>query len=608
MTPLESLKRFLKEIFQTDNKDLNFGIYKLYKLRSDYINEFIDGHHNNSLTSLVGDCIKSVISGIDEQNKNILNDFGNNYLGHSNLTWIKDPSENYQNIIAIINTIRDQEKKQRYTGALNSIVNAQKDDTLEEKIYNHILYFLELYYLKGDYGYNNRSRDVYKIEYPVAAPYDGSDTLFHWKHKDNLYIKTGKNPSSISFEINYQRTTYNVTYGIRFDIDEEVDYEEGKERTSSNRKCFAIHSVTSNNNNLEVIFIPSDTYFTKESFFEQIAKYLFRTVNKERISEVVNIICKKDFNDKSVKVADGKQKIHYEQKDRLDIAASTSSKVEGDKLVDEFLESIYILDDKLDLFFLGIDGDYFIHENLKKFLTKEKERYIKEHMFSDLNSIFTGSIDNTTIIVAKAFHQVCSKIIDILSVAEEFQKEIYEKQKFITECEYCLTIDNIEEELYNNILNNEKQIEKWKKLYGVTDIDEEFLKNNKELVLDTKYFKDEKGFNSLKDSILENIENIDEKVNGLLVHSENYQALRFLEKRYNQNINTIYINPPYNRKNSSILYKDTFKHSSWVSMMYNRLGAGKKLLNKDGCQIIAIDHIELMYLLMLNNHIYDYLT
>ena len=35
----------------------------------------------------------------------------------------------------------------------------------------------------------------------------------------------------------------------------------------------------------------------------------------------------------------------------------------------------------------GNDSDYFIHENLQEFLTQEKERYIKNHILSDLKSL-----------------------------------------------------------------------------------------------------------------------------------------------------------------------------------------------------------------------------
>ena len=58
-----------------------------------------------------------------------------------------------------------------------------------------------MYYSNGDFGYNNRSRKLYKV--PYEADYDGTDTMFHWKHKGSLYIKTGNSlmPLSLSLSI-----------------------------------------------------------------------------------------------------------------------------------------------------------------------------------------------------------------------------------------------------------------------------------------------------------------------------------------------------------------------------------------------------------------------
>src|SRR5699024_5022905 len=70
-----------------------------------------------------------------------------------------------------------------------------------------------------------------------------------------------------------------------------------------------------------------------------------------------------------------------------------------------------------------------------------------------------------------------------------------------------------------------------------------------------------------------------------------YQGNSLLNVKFN-NIKCIYIDPPYNAKSSEILYKNNFKHSSWLSMMENRLSKAKSLLDEDGCAIIAIDENE----------------
>src|SRR5207248_9969125 len=76
----------------------------------------------------------------------------------------------------------------------------------------------------------------------------------------------------------------------------------------------------------------------------------------------------------------------------------------------------------------------------------------------------------------------------------------------------------------------------------------EFLKANPFLILDTKFFGQE-----FKDRLLASFENLDEQTDGLLIHSENFQALNLLQERYREQVKCIYIDPPYNTGPSEII-------------------------------------------------------
>ena len=54
----------------------------------------------------------------------------------------------------------------------------------------------------------------------------------------------------------------------------------------------------------------------------------------------------------------------------------------------------------------------------------------------------------------------------------------------------------------------------------------------------------------------------------------------------------IYIDPPYNTKGSPILYKNNYKDSSWLSLMFDRISTSRELLNFNGTLRAAIDEIE----------------
>ena len=80
---------------------------------------------------------------------------------------------------------------------------------------------------------------------------------------------------------------------------------------------------------------------------------------------------------------------------------------------------------------------------------------------------------------------------------------------------------------------------------------------------------------------------------ALLVHSENWQLLRLFEEQYRGRIKCIYIDPPYNTGASEILYKNNYKHSSWATLLENRLSISKLFLQDDGVLGVAIDDTEL---------------
>jgi adenine-specific DNA-methyltransferase len=130
----------------------------------------------------------------------------------------------------------------------------------------------------------------------------------------------------------------------------------------------------------------------------------------------------------------------------------------------------------------------------------------------------------------------------------------------------------------------------------------DFLQEHKNLIIDTKHFGQE-----FKEKLISTIDNLDEQTNGVLIHSENFQAQRLLQERYKGTINCIYIDPPYNAQSSEILYKNSYKHSSWLSLIYDRLKISRYLLNYPAVNIIAVDEVENFKLgLMISQIFPDY--
>jgi adenine-specific DNA-methyltransferase len=232
-------------------------------------------------------------------------------------------------------------------------------------------------------------------------------------------------------------------------------------------------------------------------------------------------------------------------------------------------------------------SDFFIHKDLRGFFRQELDFYIKNEVFrlDDLGTENEVAVERY-VKRAKVLKSIAHRIIDFLAQLEDFQKMLWEKRKFVLRTGYCMTIDHVPEEFYPEILLNERQLEEWRSLYGIGEskggqmtltgdrVDEVFLQSHPFLVIDTAFFEDD-----FTDRLLEHIqhpdgtpvEDLDEAIGGLMIKSEDWQALNFLQERYREQVKCIYIDPPYNTGRDGFLYRDNFQHSSWLTLMADRL-------------------------------------
>jgi adenine-specific DNA-methyltransferase len=127
-----------------------------------------------------------------------------------------------------------------------------------------------------------------------------------------------------------------------------------------------------------------------------------------------------------------------------------------------------------------------------------------------------------------------------------------------------------------------------------------FLKAHPTLVLDTRHFPQ-----AFTDRLLASFDDLDEMTDGLLVHSENWQALNLLQEKYRERVKCIYIDPPYNTAATPILYKNDYKESSWFSLMADRLRICSNLLEHSGIISVAIDDQEVLGLRFILSGLFE---
>ena len=131
------------------------------------------------------------------------------------------------------------------------------------------------------------------------------------------------------------------------------------------------------------------------------------------------------------------------------------------------------------------------------------------------------------------------------------------------------------------------------------DIIKKILNEHQNLIIDTGLFN-----TNFKYCVLNEFSDLEEKISGILINSENFQALNLLTKKYKEKIKCCCIDPPYNTGGDEFLYKDGFNSSSWLSFMKDRLQLAHFLLNESGVIFTNIDDNEVGNLIKLKKQIF----
>lgn len=449
------------------------------------------------------------------------------------------------------------------------IAQCGNSEELENEVYSHLTIFFSRYYDKGDFISQRRyKKDVY------AIPYEGEEVKLYWANADQYYIKTGEYFHKYRFSIGNDKYC-EFTLRKRNDNESITELNDNKAQNNMERR-FALYEEVP----VEVIGNTLHIYFTYELYPKS-------TKQKALVDNAFSIV--KDLIPKEF------------------ISVFALRPTESDR-------SRTLLQKHLNDYVARNTFDYFIHKDLGGFLSRELDFYIKNEILV-IDDIDARTPDEFLkhLTVIKAIKKVGMKLITFLASLENFQKRLWLKKKFVVESNYCITLDRVPESLYAEIAANDAQRKEWISLFAINEIKPDlqhktaysnplsvdFLKENPFLVLDTKFFTAE-----FKNKLLVSIDNIDEECDGLLMNSDNYQALTLLQNKYQSLINGIYVDPPYNTDASVILYKNNYRDSSWLSLINDRFRLGKKLLHPSGIQCTTIDDTEQARLQLLINDIF----
>lgn len=542
----EKLQRFtklLRDMFELEKSDLDFGIYRIMNIRKNEINNFIE----NTLASEVNSILSKYAADNSQVRKRI-----------------EEIEKQCESVGVKVEDSKLREEYAEYKALLASGTGVAE---MESDVYSALYNFFSRYYDEGDFISKRRYKEgVY------AIPYEGEEVKLYWANHDQYYIKTSENFRDYSFKVDVHGEKYTIHFKL---VDANTEQNNNKESDDKKRE-----------------FILLDENFLEAEGNELTIKFEYRVPASEQDS--VNKL--KDNTKLNKSAVDKIKGAVSENADLKRFVWAINMPAPTDKN-----KTRTILEKHLETYVAKNTFDYFIHKDLRGFLNRELDFYIKAEIMhlDDLDTDNEVKV-NAYLAKVKAIKKVGRTIIDFLAQIEDFQKKLWLKKKFVVETNWCITLDKIDESFYPEISANDAQRQEWVELYAIDEIagdlmtvaysiplTVDFLKQNKNLVLDTKHFTTE-----FKERLIASIDNLDEETNGLLIHSENFQALNLLQEKYREKIDCVHIDPPYNTETSGFLYKNNYKHSSWMSMMYDRLIISVPLMSDDSSFACHIDENE----------------
>lgn len=229
--------------------------------------------------------------------------------------------------------------------------------------------------------------------------------------------------------------------------------------------------------------------------------------------------------------------------------------------------------------------DFFIHKNARTFLQEQFNLWLCNYVLDDITQWRQEKIEELNTLKKVAF-----TIIDYIADFEDELKAIWCKPKFAKKVEYVFSLDRIDSALLDSVINDEgfkAQLKEWQELrlidesFDIKNINDEKYKF---LPLDTKHFN-----KATKYKILSTFKDIESTLNGELIKADNFQALNTLLPKYQNKVDLIYIDPPFNT-GSDFEYKDKFQNSTWLTLMENRLELAREFLSDRGSFYLHLDH------------------
>jgi adenine-specific DNA-methyltransferase len=426
------LVKKLREIFQIDKPELDFGIYRILNARAGEINDYLQ----NRLYDKVQAALASSNDSTQEHTARELKEKEAQY---------KADGINPDNVPRIT------QLRQKLAAYGNGA--AEHHDA----VFSHLLTFFSRYYDNGDFISQRRYKgDTY------AIPYAGEEVMLHWANKDQYYTKSGENFSNYSFKLKDDQGNERIVHFrlVAADTAKDNRKDNDKERRFALIERKTITRLDDDGDEIEEELIPVES--VNQTKIEN---------GKETIKATELIL---RFEYKALPKGSKQDALTAQAVNTIlaDPAVQSSWLDLGQRAPTEKNPQRTLLEKHLTNYTEKNTADYFIHKDLGGFLKRELDFYIKNevmHLDDVQNAEKFADIEKSLRMI-QCLRAIALELIAFLAQIEDFQKKLWLKKKFVVSSHYCITLDRVPDALWPEIVANEQQWASWKQL-GIWDGD-----------------------------------------------------------------------------------------------------------------------------------------